>query len=189
MELRQYPLEFCGNDRNDMARQIVELERTAWPGNGGEGTFPSAPGTYAASFVWMDGTKAVCHVGIRKCRFLHKGRSYLAYGLSEVVTRPDFQNRGLALAAIQRASRFIDSQMADVSIFTCARDKVSLYARGGWEPMENACLVGGTKELPFRSDSLGLMTVMRFISPMGKRHRADFSEGDIVLELGEGELW
>lgn len=55
--------------------------------------------------------------------------------------------------------------------------------------MKGACLVGGTREKPFRSDSLNLVTMMRFLSSDAKRHKADFENTDIILELGENQLW
>lgn len=137
----------------------------------------------------MEGDRAVCHVGIRKSMLHHKGESYLAYGLSEVVTHPDYQKRGLASRAIQKAAEFMRTLAPDLSIFTCAREKVGFYARCGWEAVPGACLIGGTQERPFRSDSLNLVTMMALFSPKAKQHREDFKRADIMLELGENQLW
>ena len=114
---------------------------------------------------------------------------YLAYGLSEVVTHPRFQNRGIASGVIREAARFIIARQPDLSLFTCAPEKVSFYTRGGWTAAAGACLVGGTKRAPFRSDSLHLTTMLMLISDKAKRHAADFENTDIVLELGENQLW
>ena len=132
---------------------------------------------------------AVCHVGVRRCAFAHKGQTYLAYGLSEVVTHPRFQNRGIASGVIREAARFIIARQPDLSLFTCAPEKVSFYTRGGWTADAGARLVGGTKRAPFRSDSLHLTTMLMLISEKAKRHAADFENTDIVLELGENQLW
>lgn len=171
------------------AQKIIELENTAWHLDAQDAIFPSEPNTYLTSFVLMEGDKAICHVGIRKSMLYHKGQEYLAYGLSEVVTHPHYQKRGLASRVIELAAQFILSQPVDISIFTCAPQKVAFYARGGWEATEGACFVGGTAEKPFRSDSLHLVTMMRFISPKGREHRKDFENTDIVFELGENQLW
>ena len=186
MTLIQYPQKKQGPDT---AQKILALEHTAWPPNGEPEEFPSAPETYVTSFVLMEGDAAVCHVGVRKSTLCHKGQTYLAYGLSEVVTHPSWQNQGLASNLIREAACYITSQQPDISIFTCAKDKVPFYTRGGWEAVDGANFVGGTKEKPFRSDSLGLVTMMMFLSPKGKRHRADFEHTDIVFELGEYQLW
>ena len=57
--------------------------------------FPSAPETYVTSFVLLDEGRAICHVEIRNSSLSHKRQTYLAYGLSEVVTHPQYQNQGL----------------------------------------------------------------------------------------------
>lgn len=186
MELIQYPQEALNSQ---IAREILALERTAWPSDGENEAFPSAPESYVSSFVWLDQGRAVCHVGIRKSPLLHRGESYLAYGLSEVVTHPDHQNRGLASQAIRQAAAFIASAPCDLSLFTCAPKRVPLYTRGGWAALPGSFLVGGTRARPFYSSRLGLVTMALFLSPKAKKHRKDFEHTDIFLELGEGRLW
>lgn len=147
--LALYPQEVRGAA---IERAILELEATAWDRTPGE-TFPSAPETHAASFVLLEGERAVCHVGIRRARLLHR------------------------------------AQGADLSLFTCAPERAALYGRAGWEPIPGACLVGGTREAPFRSGDLGLVTLGMFLSPRARERAADFAHADIVLELGRGQLW
>lgn len=172
-----------------IAEKIIALENTAWPQDTEDPVFPSAPDTYLTSFVLLENDVAVCHVGIRQSILHHKGEEYLAYGLSEVVTHPHYRRRGLATQTIERAIPFIASQQPDISIFTCAKDRVAFYTRCGWEAIPGACFIGGTEKQPFRSDSLDLVTMMRFISPKGKRHRQDFENTDIIFSLGENQLW
>ena len=69
--LALYPQEVRGAA---IERAILDLEATAWDRTPGE-TFPSAPETHAASFVLLEGERAVCHVGIRRARLLHRGQS------------------------------------------------------------------------------------------------------------------
>ena len=97
--LALYPQEVRGAA---IERAILDLEATAWDRTPGE-TFPSAPETYAASFVLLEGERAVCHVGIRRARLLHRGQSYAVCGLSEVVTHPLRRGQGLATALCLRA--------------------------------------------------------------------------------------
>lgn len=186
MLLIQYPQK---NNDADIAKKIVDLENTAWPSSTGDEAFPSAPNTHVTSFVVLENNMAICHVGVRKSVLLHKGKKYLAYGLSEVVTHPDYQNQGLASRTIKSAAQFILSQKPDISIFTCAQDKVHFYTQCGWKAIAGACFVGGTKQTPFRSDSLNLVTMMMFISPKGKQNKSDFEYTDIIFELGENQLW
>lgn len=171
-----------------LVKKIIALENTAWPQSAQE-PFPSAPHTYVTSLVLLDEDAAICHVGIRKSTLHHKGQQYLAYGLSEVVTHPDDQKQGIGSELIKQAAQFILDQRPDISIFTCDKRRVSFYTRGGWEAVKGACFVGGTKERPLRSDSLDLVTMMMFLSPKGKRRRADFGNTDIIFQLGENQLW
>lgn len=138
--LALYPQEVRGAA---IERAILDLEATAWDRTPGE-TFPSAPETHAASFVLLEGERAVCHVGIRRARLLHRGQSYAVCGLSEVVTHPLRRGQGLATALCLRAAEWIRAQGADLSLFTCAPERAALYGRAGWEPIPGACLVGGT---------------------------------------------
>lgn len=68
--LALYPQEARGAA---IERAILDLEATAWDRTPGE-TFPPAPETHAASFVLLEGERAVCHVGIRRARLLHRGQ-------------------------------------------------------------------------------------------------------------------
>lgn len=185
MEFVQYPQDNCDAK---IAEEIISLENTAWPDTESS-EFPSAPDTYASSFVAFEKGKVVCHVGIRKSVLFHKGEEYMAYGLSEVVTHPCYQKRGIATETIRKASAFIVSQKPDISIFTCAKDKVGFYTNCGWKAVPGAHFIGGTSEKPFRSDELGLVTMMRFLSDKAIKNAKDFENADIVFELGEGQLW
>ena len=186
MVLIQYPQERCDTE---IIKKIIALENTAWPKSGENEGFPLAPDTYVTSFVLMENAAAICHVGVRKSMLIHKGQKYLAYGLSEVVTHPHYQNQGIASKIIKKAAQFIVDQHPDISIFTCEKSRVPFYTRGGWEAVTGACFVGGTMEKPFRSDSLNLVTMMMLISPNAKLHKRDFENTDIVFELGENQLW
>lgn len=55
--------------------------------------------------------------------------------------------------------------------------------------MQGLCLAGGTKDILFCSDGLGLITVMKFISSKSNQHKNDFKNIDIILKLGENQLW
>jgi len=186
MELIQYPQINCDKA---IADKVSVLENTAWPPDTEGNIFPSAPNTYVTSFILIEDDIAVCHVGVRKSILYHKGEEYWAYGLSEVVTHPHYRKRGLATQTIKTAAQFITLQQPDISIFTCAKEKVAFYTKCGWEAIPGACFVGGTEMKPFRSDRLHLTTMMMFLSFKGKQHRKDFENSDIVFQLGENQLW
>ena len=78
---------------------------------------------------------------------------------------------------------------ADLSIFTCAPERISFYARLGWAPLEGACFVGDAQEGALKSDSLGLCVMALFLSPHARANKGDFCHTELVFSLGEGQLW
>ena len=113
MELIQYIQE---NNDKKIVDKIIALENTAWPQDKENNIFPSGLNTYLTSFILIENDIAICHVGIRKTILYHKEEKYLACGLSEVVTHPHYQKRGLASQIIKKAIEFIILQQADISI-------------------------------------------------------------------------
>ena len=71
----------------------------------------------------------------------------------------------------------------------CSIPSSSLFEERVPPPIPGACLVGGTREKPFRSDSLQLVTVGAFYSAQAYLHQQEFTHTDICLELGENQLW
>ena len=74
MVLMQYSRE---HPDAQMAAQILALEETAWPSDGENAPFPSAPETYVTSFVLLDEGRAICHVGIRNSSLSHKRQTLI----------------------------------------------------------------------------------------------------------------
>ena len=184
MKLVQYSQPGCDEW---IKEKIQALEALEW--GGAEEPFPSAPDTYMTSFVLLEGGVAVCHAAVRKSRLRCRGEEYTACGLSEVVTHPDYRLRGLALRLVEQATQWIADRQPDIGVFTCERGRVGLYERAGWKWAKNACLVGGTGEKPLRSDSFQLAVMVRFFSDRARARRAELENAELVLELGEGQLW
>ncbi len=188
IKLLQYPQTDCSEN---LRKQIIALQCTAWPLTPGDEDkpWPGNPEIYISSFVLVDNDITVSHVAIMGKNITHKGQTYKAFGLGEVVTHPSYQKRGFGLQLINKAAAFIENNEPDISIFTCNPSLIYFYAQGGWEHIKNTCLVGGTRDNSFRSDSLRLATMMRFHSDKAKEHRQDFEDSDVYLELSEKQLW
>ncbi|GLV60925.1 hypothetical protein KDH_77440 [Dictyobacter sp. S3.2.2.5] len=188
-------LQFLQEDCPQTVRaQILALLRREWPqalaGKGDEEiAWPDNRETQPTSFVLLANRTVVCHVAVPWKTIEHAGEHYHVFGLSEVVTHPSYRHQGLGLRLIGEATNFIEQSGADLSVFTCQPPLVSFYHQGGWEHANHTNLVGGTRAQPFRSDTLGLATMIRFFSSRARRHRSDFLGADIYLELGENELW
>lgn len=170
MMQREWPQAFAGKSHDEIA----------WPDN---------PATQPTSFVLLADHTVICHVAVPWKTIQHGGESYKVFGLSEVMTHPSHRHQGLGLRLVKEAADFIEQSGADLSIFTCQPPLVSFYRQGGWEQASHTNLIGGTREKPFRSDMLGLATMIRFFSPGVRRNIADFIDADVYLELGENMLW
>lgn len=146
----------------------------------------------------------------------HAGHTFRAAGLSGVSTRPDRRGEGHAARLVRAAFDHIAARASrhevDLSVFTCDEPLARLYEAApgpasrsvddsvGWERMPHTVVVGGTREQPFRADSLHTpegapkVTMMRFFSDAARAHRPAF-EGtpavpvDVYLDLREGDLW
>lgn len=190
MKLLQYPQTDCSEE---LKKQILTLQNTAWPVEQGcklENThWVGNEDTYETSLVLVDGGLVISHVAVVKKQITHKNQEYLAFGLSEVVTHPARRRHGHGLRLIREANKFIEGGAPDLSIFTCKPKLTAFYQLGGWSYAENICLVGGSREKPFRSRDLDLATMVRFYSVKAKTHHQDFENSEVYLELKEKQLW
>ena len=188
LQILRYPQDLSSSL---LREQLLALENMAWPpGPDDTGVFPVEPDTYVTSFVLLsEDNTPLSHVAIRHTVLHHRAISYRVYGISEVVTHPAHRHRGYAARLLRQAAALIQQEGADLCLFTCTPSLVPLYAKNGWPLIPGACLVGGTRENPFRSDSLHLVTVGAFYSARARLHQKEFTHTDICLELGENQLW
>ncbi|GHO85898.1 GNAT family N-acetyltransferase [Dictyobacter formicarum] len=188
-------LQFLQEDCPQTVRaQIIAMMQREWPQafagkSDGEIAWPDNLATQPTSFVLLADHTVICHVAVPWKIIQHEGESYKVFGLNEVMTRPAYRHQGLGLRLVKGAADFIEQSEADLSIFTCQPPLVSFYHQGGWEQASHTNLIGGTREKPFRSNTLGLATMIRFFSPRARQHRSDFTRADVYLELGENMLW
>lgn len=173
--------------------QIIDLMRREWPeafGDADEAVqWPDLPETSPTSLVLIEGGIVISHVAVPWKQIEHAGQTYRAFGLSEVMTAPAYRGKGYGLKLVKEALSFIEEQSPDIGVFTCDAPLIRFYAQGGWEHMQGTCLVGGTREKPFRSDTLGKATMMRFFSSKAQHSRSAFEGADVFLDLGERKLW
>jgi aminoglycoside 2'-N-acetyltransferase I len=122
----------------------------------------------------------------------HAGQTYLAGGLSTVVTPRDRQGRGHGLQLVTAARDAMATGDWDLGLFTCDRPLRPFYERAGWHLLPGAVLVGGTAAAPFASDQQGFdkVTMVEFFSRLARRHQATFPGSRIGLHSGEiDKLW
>ena len=182
MKVLQYPQ----TDRSEkLRRSILTLQNTAWPSTSVNESllWPGTLHYHKTSFVLIHEDILVSHVAVVGKDIIHEGIVYRAFGLSEVVTHPSYQKRGYGLELIKQAFRYIEGNDPDISVFTCNPSLVNFYTKGGWTHIKDTCVVGGSIDNPFRSDSLGLATMMCFHSRMAKDNQVNFLNSDIYLEI------
>lgn len=137
----------------------------------------------------VEGEQVLAYLAVPSKTIEHAGRTYRASGLSAVSTHPAHLRQGHAARLATAAREWIEASAADLGVFTCDPPLVPLYEGCGWVHMPTTVVVGGTRALPFRADTLGKATLMGFFSPDAQAHRADFEGADVYLDLREGDLW
>lgn len=174
-------------------QQAIALMKHEWPQAFEEisdfAAWNDMPETDPVSFMLLKDDKVVSHVSVPWKYIRHEGQTYKAFGISEVVTHPSFRKRGYALQLMENAAAFIEDSQPDISLFTCDASLIDFYKQCGWEHAKSACLIGGTKKLPLKSDDYGKAVMVRFFSKKAEEHREDFADAYVYLELGEGKLW
>lgn len=189
LKLLQYPQE---NKSEHLKLQILTLQNLEWPAAPGQQietiNWPDSD-THKTSFVYVENNQAICHVAVVGKTITQNRLEYKAFGLIEVVTHPDHRGKGIGVDLLKVAASYIDTCMPDISLFTCKANLVPFYEKGGWHYFKEICIVGGTKQKPFRSDDLQLATMMKFHSPKAYNNKQDFLNTDIYLELQENKLW
>ncbi len=141
----------------------------------------SRPEFHPVHFVLTDDDFVVAHAEVLWMDWQHNGVVYKPYGISAVFVYPDYRGQGNGLRIIQSATEYIDQQPdADVGMFWCAPDLRGFYLRCGWTYMETAVtFLGDTPESSQRHDEEILF--MRFLSPKGIQHRADFETAPLFF--------
>ncbi|MGG0276599.1 GNAT family N-acetyltransferase [Bacillus rhizoplanae] len=190
IELLQFSQEDCPVY---LKEQIIFLMRNEWPrafeGQNEDIRWPDCPETQPTSLVLVENDVVISHIAIPCKHIKHRGQTYKTFGLSEVMTNPSYRNQGFGVRLVKEAVSFIEKTDPDIGIFTCEPSLVDFYTQGGWEQAKRTYLIGGTRNKPFRSDSLGLCTMIRYFSDQAQQNRVAFEEADVYLELGEGKLW
>ncbi|MEU4195139.1 GNAT family N-acetyltransferase [Kribbella sp. NPDC026611] len=171
--------------------QVRDLQESAWP----TGTAPDVvhdPALKPLSMLLVDGDVVVAALDILQKQLDHAGTSFLAGGLSTVVTRADRRGRGHGRQLILAARSTMLEQGLDLGIFTCDRPLRIFYESAGWQPLRGTVLIGGTPADPFPSDLPGFdkVTLAAFFTPKAQQAEPTFHKARIPLHPGTiDKLW
>lgn len=185
-KLVQYPNP---NSNVKIEKAIIRLLLTEWQGIMGENPQWNEGNQNKTSFVLFDGETAVCHVAVVSKYIEHKAVRYKVAGICEVVTRREYRHKRLAWQLLTRAREYIVAAGVDFSVLTCNPSLVQLYCSSGWTLEKKGSLIGGTRQKPFRSDHLGLSTLLSLHSQKARQNSSSILGSDIFLDLGENKLW
>jgi aminoglycoside 2'-N-acetyltransferase I len=171
--------------------QVAALQEDAWPSSA---VTPPGPIHDAAleprsMLLVRDGT-VLAALDILSKAITHRGRSYLARGLSTVVTAQKHRRRGHGRALVTAAHDAIAVSGADLAIFTCDWPLRGFYESAGWHWLAGTVLLGGTPAKPLPSDVLGKVAMGDFFPARAKEAAGDFAGARIDLYPGTiDKLW
>lgn len=140
-------------------------------------------------------TQVLAYLAIPTKTVTHAGRAYVTSGLTAVSTHPDHRGTGHGARLVRAAYERIAASGVDLAVFTCDEPLAGFYEAAGFERMPTTVVVGGTRDEPFRADSLRSpegypkATLMACLSDLARAHRADFEHADLYLDLRPGDLW
>jgi GNAT superfamily N-acetyltransferase len=175
----------------DLRLQVVALQDQAWPSEEQAGPGPRHdPLLRPLSMLLVDRGHVLAALDILSKDLMHGGQTYLASGLSTVVTDPVHRGKGYGRRLVAAAHHVIEDTGADLGIFTCDRYLLPFYERAGWEWLPGAALIGGTPASPFPSDRFDKVTMVAFFSPKAQAAAGSFVGARIELYPGEiDRLW
>jgi GNAT superfamily N-acetyltransferase len=174
-----------------LSAQAAALRALAWPGEGppGAGAIHDPALRPISMLLVRDGT-VLAALDVLTKDLDHGGETYVASGLSTVVTGQAWQRRGHGRHLVATARDAIRAAGADLGIFTCDRPLRAFYESAGWRLLAGAVLIGGTPANPLPSDQFDKVTMGDFFSAKAVRNAVSFTGCRIGLYPGDiDKLW
>lgn len=157
-------------------QQIIDFLRINYPeGFKGKNQFrdwtSNSDHSNTSHIVIAENNRVISHTEILWKSLKHNNIHYKVYGLSGVLTYPEFRNMGYGTQVVAEGTRFIQDSDADIGMFHCDCSLKEFYASNGWIPMDTATTLIGDRDHPTASDE---MLMMQFLTEKARSHRADF---------------
>ena len=177
----------------DLRLQMLGLQHQAWPEPGGVPTEPVTvhdPSLAPRSMLLVDDGRVIAALDVLTKGVVVGAASYVASGLSTVVTDAARRGRGHGHRLVVAAREWIGASGADLAIFTCDEGLAGFYERAGFRVLPGTVLIGGTEEDPFPSEGLGKVTLGAFFTERARSNEARFAHARIELFPGTiDRLW
>ncbi len=169
-------------------QQILDFLRINYPegfrGGNRLRDWTSTSENHPAHIVIVEHERLISHTEILWKWLAHNGFTYKAYGLSGVLTYPEFRGQGYGMQIVRAGTNYIKASDADLGMFNCHPSlKGFYYTSTDWIAMETSVTLVGDRQHPLPSDEL---LMMLFLTERAKSHRGDFES--IPIYFGE-DTW
>ncbi len=121
-------------------------------------------------FVLADGEVLISAAAVVQTDVKVQSNTYTTYGLSMVMTFPDYRNQGCGSRIVKETTATIQAQ-ADIALLQTAPHLESFYSQHGWAHTPKVKLLVGNRGHPREDDGWYMML---FLSEQARRQRSDF---------------
>ncbi len=129
------------------------------------------------SFALVEQEVLISHALVSWRYLDHLGETYKVYGLSAVLTYPEFQRRGYGQQVVKAATRHILDSDGDLALLRCQPHLYDFYRASGWIQSEAIQVRHGLRESP----TTGGRIMSLFISERGKQGRPAFEREPLYV--------
>lgn len=142
------------------------------------------PKLHPVYFILAEGDRVLSYARTIRATVTHLGRSFILYGLGDVITAPEFRRRGYGGRVVEEATARIKSDReADAALLLTERKLEAFYKRRGWEDVRGLRVVAGERDA---CPADATVPIMLFISTKARAARPIFTTDTLALP---GDEW
>ena len=132
-------------------------------------------------FVLADGEVLISAAAVVQTEIEVQASTYTIFGLSMVMTYPDYRNQGHGSYIVKEATDHIKGQpSADIALLQTAPHLEHFYNQHGWEHTPKIGLLVGNRNKPREDDGWYMMF---YLSERARRHHADFEQKPFYFDV------
>ena len=170
----------------ELAQQICSALLKEWPSPDADDSVESLihPELHPTYFILADGNRLLSYARTTWVTLEYGAQRFKLYGLSDVMTVPEYRHKGYGDRIVHEATAHIRSDPeADVALLLTRPELAVLYQRSGWEHVPELRVESGEDERHEASDAFPMML---FLSAAACTARASFASHTLVLP---GDDW
>ncbi len=135
------------------------------------------PESHPLSFALVEQDVLISHALVSWRALTHAGETYKMYGLSAVLTYPQFGRQGYGRRVVDAATAHILASDADAAMLGCKPHLIPFYAASGWSDMPATQILCGPPSAP----ATGGRVMMLFVSEKGRQGRLAFEREPVYV--------